>query len=229
VKKILYMFLFAALILITPTAYASNEVYYINNEGLEMTEIQYNNLLNQGFTEKQIERMDYATFIKNKDIEATIVAQKKQYVKTTTTMRNGIQYNTSQILTEEEMNQEIAAEKEQNPFSPRGASGSYYNGAASNNYKIIFATIAYLTDNDTMRYKLDTYWQTMPSNRSNDIIGIGIESSKVQIATSIDFRQDWRTSSDVAGYGISCIPKTQFTGGSAMFTLTSGSLSLLES
>ena len=228
-KKFLYMFLFATLVLLAPAVNASNEVYYTNNEGLGMTEIQYNNLLNQGFTEKQIERMDFETFNKNKDIEATIVAQKKQYVKTTTTMRNGIQTHTSQILTEDEMNEEVQAEKERNPYSLRGATGTYYNGASQNSYKIIFTTIAYLSTYDVMRYKVDTYWQMMPTTRSYDIIAIGIELPKVQIISGIDCRQDWRTSSDVSGYNTVCMPKTEGTGGSAMIDLPSGSLHILES
>ena len=228
-KKFLYMFLFATLVLLAPAVYASSEVYYTNNEGLGMTENQYNNLLNQGFTEKQIERMDYETFNKYKDIEATIVAQKKQYVKTTTRMRNGIQTHTSQILTEDEMNAEVQAEKERNPYSLRGATGTYYNGAAQNSYKIIFTTSAYLSTYDVMRYKLDTYWQMMPTTRSYDIIGIGIEAAKVQIDSLIDCRQDWRTSSDVSGYNTVCMPKTEGNGGSAMIDLPSGSLHILES
>jgi hypothetical protein len=214
--------------LVTPTVYASTEVYYTNNEGLDMTEQQYNNLLNQGFTEKQIERMDYQTFTDNKDIEASIVAQTKYYYKTTTTMRNGIQFHTSQLLTKEEMEAELQAKKEQNPYSPRDVYGTYYNGASYDDYKVLLVTITNL-DDDTMRYKLDTYWQQMPYTRSHDIMGIGVEASKVQINSIIAFRQDWRTGSDVSEYSMGCYPKTESTGGSVLFQLPSGSLSLLES
>ena len=134
-----------------------------------MTEIQYNNLLGQGFTEKQIERMDFETFEKNKDIGARIVAIDKKYVKTTTTMRNGIQIHTSQILTEEEIMEEVQAAKEQPPIQPRYVPGSYNNGSSYNTYKALQTVISNL-DDDTMRYKLDTYWFTMPSTRSYDIM-----------------------------------------------------------
>ena len=228
-KKILYTFLFAALILFAPAVYASNEVYYTNNEGLNMTEKQYNNLLGQGFTENQIRMMNYETFNANKDIEATIVAQKKQYYKTTTTMRNGIQYHTSQIITEDEMNEELSAERERNPYSLRGATGTFYNGASYNSYKVLLSTIAYLEDEDLMRYKLDTYWQTMPTTRSHDIIGIGIEAAKVYIYSSVYFYQYWRETNNEDGISYGCYPKSQNTGGSAMFELPSGSLNTLES
>ena len=80
-----------------------------------------------------------------------------------------------------------------------------------------------------MRYKLDTDWLQIPSQRSYDIMGIGIEASKVQINASIAFRQDWWTSSNTTGYGLACYPKTQSTGGLVMFPLPSGSLQTLES
>lgn len=226
-KKILYTFLVAALILVSaPNVLATSDVYYTNNEGLTMTEQQYNNLLNQGFTERQIARMDYETFEENKDIEATIVAIEKKYVKTTTIMRNGIEFHTSEFLTEEEMMAEVQATKEQ-PQYPRYVPGSYYNGSSSTSYKVIQTVIANI-DDDTMRYKLDTYWYIIPSQRSYDIMGIGIEANKVQINSGIYFRQDWWTTSDESGYDTGNYQITQSTGGIVLFPLPSGSLDTLE-
>lgn len=228
-KKILYTFLVAAMVLVSaPAVFATSDVYYTNNEGLSMSEKQYNNLRNQGFTEKQIERMDYETFMSNKDIEAKIVAEKKNYVKTTTIMRNGIQIHTSEILTEEEMMEELQAAKGQPPYSLQSVSGSYYNGSAYTDYKVIYTIISNI-DDDTMLYKLDTYWLQIPSTRSYDIMGIGIEAAKVQVNSSVIFREDWRYSSGVADHTTYCYPKTQSTGGSVMFELPSGSLQSLES
>ena len=227
-KKILYTFLVAALILVSaPAVLATSDVYYTNNEGYSMTEKQYNNLLNQGFTEKQIERMDYETFQENKDIEARIVAIDKKYVKTTTIMRNGIKTYTSESLTEEEMLKEVQAAKEQPPYSPRFVPGTYYNGAAETDYKAIQTVIANL-DDDTMRYKLDTYWYIMPSNRSYDIMGIGIEATKVQINSGIIFREDWWTTSNTTDYTTGKYTKIGNTGGVILFPLPSGSIETLE-
>lgn len=226
-KKILYTFLFAALILVSASnVFATSDVYYTNNEGLTMTEQQYNNLLNQGFMERQIARMDYETFEKNKDIEAEIVAIDKKYVKTTTIMRNGKESYTSEYLTEEEMMEEVQAAKEQ-PQYPRYVPGTYYNGSSYTSYKVIQTVIANI-DDYTMRYKLDTYWYTIPSQRSYDIMGIGIEASKVQINSGIDFRQDWWTTSDTSGYSTGRYDKTTSTGGIVLFPLPSGSLETLE-
>ena len=107
-------------------------------------------------------------------------------------------------------------------------SGSYYNGLSYNDYRVIQTRIANL-DDETMRYKLDADWLQIPSQRSYDIMGIGIEASKVQINTGIAFRQDWWTTSNTTGYGLACYPGTRNTGGFVMFPLPSGSLQSLES
>ena len=225
-KKLLYTFLFTAFVLLNTTAVnASSEVYYTNREGIQMTQAEYNNLLSVGFTERQINRMDYDTFIENKDIEGTLLSEVGTYVKTTTVMRNGIQYHSSEILTEEEMLEEVARNKEQ---PTRYASGSYYDGLAYDTYKYVVTRIANISD-EYMRYKVDTDWLQIPSIRSYDIMGIGMEASKVQLATTIFFRQDWQTSSGTFGYGTGCYPKEQTTGASVMFKLPTGSLQQLES
>jgi hypothetical protein len=225
-KKLLYTFLFAAFVLFSTTVVnASDEVYHINREGIQITQDEYNNLLNVGFTEKQIDRMDYQTFVENKDIEGTIVSRVGQYIKTSTVMRNGIQYHTSEILTEDEALEEVARRKEQ---PTRYASGDYYNGLAYDTYKYVATTIVNLGD-DIMRYKADTTWLEMPSVRSYDILGIGMEADKVQLYTTIYFRQDWLTTGGTFGHSTSCYPKEQSTGASVMFKLPTGSLEQLES
>jgi len=171
--------------------------------------------------------MDYETFQKNKDIEARIVARDKKYVKTTTIMRNGIKFHTSEYLTEEEMLEEVQAAKEQPPYSTRGVPGTYYNGGQETDYKAIQMIIMNIND-DVMRYKLDTYWYIMPSNRSYDIMGIGIEANKVQINSGIDFREDWWTTSNTTDHTTGMYEKIESTGGVILFPLPSGSLDSLE-
>ena len=96
-RKILYIVGLATMILINATAVsASNDIYYTSQKNIEMTEQEYNNLLNLGFTEDQINWMDRETFLDNKDIEATPVAHEKLIVKTTTVIRNGIKKSFNQ-------------------------------------------------------------------------------------------------------------------------------------
>ena len=225
-KKYLYSFVLATLILMSTTVVnASNEVYYTNRDNIEMTESEYNNLLNLGFTEKQIYKMDTDTFLENKDIQATVLGETGKYLKQTTIMRNGIKTYRTEEISKEEAIIEVALQSQQ---PTRGPSGNYYDG-------IFATTVIYLKtkiigiSNTTMRFKTDVTWLTMPSDRYNDIIGIGIEPSKVAISSTIKFREDWLTIYNTFGYDTICAPKIESTGGSAVFTLPSGSLSELES
>lgn len=223
--KYLYKFMIATLILISTTVVrATNEVYYTNKHNIEMTEQEYNNLLGLGFTEKQISRMDYELFMDNKDIEATVVSEDTKYVKMTTTWRNGIKYYTSAVLTEEEIMEELRHEQ---PTGPSRASGNYYNAVSYSNYIVLTSRIANI-DDTYMRYKVDMYWLQMPSVRSFDIIGIGIEPSKVEIGTNPVFRQNYTDSGGNELYSTTYYPKEGSTGGAAMFELPSGSLTDLD-
>lgn len=231
-KKFLYMVGLAALILINTTVVnATGEVYYTNRYNIEMTEQEYHNLLELGFTEAQIYRMDYQTFIDNKDIEAELLATETKYIKTTTTIRNGIAHSTNYEMTHEQIMNDMLMHNHQS-FLPGGdrpnISGSYYDGFSFDSYRMMECKIANLYDIE-LRYKVDVQWLQMPPVRSFDIIGIGIEPSKVKINSVIMFRQDWILTNNNDGYGTLCAPKSESTGGSAVFELPTGSLSVLES
>ena len=225
-KKYLYSIVLATLILMsTAVVKASNEVYYTNRENIEMTEQEYNNLLGLGFTEKQIYRMDETTFLENKDIQATVLNERGTYLKQTTIMRNGIKTYRTEEITEEEAMAEVELQSQE---PTRGPSGNYYDGVFATDVIYLKTKIVGIS-NAVMRFKTDVEWLTMPSDRYNDIIGIGIESSKVFINSTIQFREDWVKTNNTFGYDTICAPKDESTGGSAVFTLPSGSLSELES
>lgn len=222
-KKILYIFVFATLMIVmTPIVKASDDVYYRNNENIRMTEEEYHNLLNLGFTEKQIERMDYDTFISNKDIEGHIVSETKQYYKVTTEMRNGIERSTSELLSKEEYERQLQEAPQTR------TSGNYYACAVTVSYRTVTTRIMYEADY-LMRYKVDVDWHIIPSNRSYDIIGIGIEADKVEIASSLAFRQDFTYTSGSSSFSMAGYKRSNSTGGSVLFELPTGSLSNLSS
>ena len=204
---------------------ASNDVYYTNINHLEMTEQQYNNLLNQGFTEEQIYRMDEDEFLENKDVEASLVSEEKKYIKMHTTLINGIKYTTSTVLSELQY-QEALLQAQQPTYSPN-VSGSYYDGDYWDSMFEIVTRIANIND-DVFRFKMDVYWDTMPVDKYYDIMGIGFDANDVHIGTSIFFRQDWQTYSDVFDHSISCYTKDENTGGSVIFELPDVSTSSLK-
>ena len=225
-KKYLYSIVFATLILMSTTVVnASNEVYYTNKQNIEMTEKEYNNLLGLGFTENQIATMEEEEFIANKDIEGTILGEAKKYFKTTTYMRNGIK-----TMVRKEISYEEAMEAKelltQNPS--KGPSGNYYNGIFDDSVTTTTTRIIGI-NNTYMRFKVDNEWYSTPSERYYDIIGIGIESNKVQIATSILFRQNWTKADGTNGQDTTGYPKSINTGGLAIIKLPTGSITNLES
>lgn len=222
-KKFLYVVGLASLLLFNySNVNAANEAYFINKNNIEMTEKEYHNLLAIGFTKQQIDGMSYQTFTDSKDIEGAVVAESTKYIKTTTTMKNGVKsYKYYEFSSRDEIDSDI---KHKNLRTY----GSYYDGLSIDEYRILVTKIISL-DDDQMMYKLDVDWLTMPTVRSTDIMGIGIEPSKVTIYSSIYCREDWITTNDEYGYDEVCAPKYENTGGSFLFELPTGSIRSLQS
>ena len=225
-KKYLYSIVLATLILMSATVVnASNEVYYINKENVEMTEKEYNNLLGLGFSERYIEGMNQEEFLNNKDLEGSVLSENQKYLRRTTTMRNGIKITTVEEITKEEAmrDKELQSQK---GFDKGGAAGNYYDGLISTSTLVITTKIAGISKK-YMRYLIDVEWITMPTDRYNDIIGVGLESAKVQIASNIAFREEWVTGGGTHSNTTICSPIYTNTGGLAIFGLPSGSLQSL--
>ena len=220
-KKILYALLIA--FAITSVNAKSAQPYYINNEGIEMTESNYNNLKGLGFTDAQIAKMDTKTFNKNKDVEATIAAQSINHYVKVSYLQNGIKKEYYEVVTEDEYNGRLI-----NPgTSIQSVSGNYYTGLVATDDFATVSTISNIDDN-YMQYRVDVYVYDIPSTRSFDIYGIGIDNDKVQIASLIDCRQSWLYTNGSSDYNEACYPKTESTGGSAMFELPTGNLSSID-
>ena len=225
-KKYLYTIVFATVILLNTTVVqASNEVYYRNRNNIDMTEREYNNLLSLGFTEKYIDRMDQDEFLANKDIEATLLSQTTKYIKTSTMMRNGIMITTSEEITKEEAlrEKELQSQKTHN----RDPFGNYYDGIVSTTVFEMVTGISGI-DDDYMRFMNNIEWLVIPSDRYYDIIGIGMESAKVQFGSGIYFKKEWVTEGGIHNNDTVCAPKYVSTGGLSVYKLPNGNLQSLE-
>lgn len=223
-KKYLYSFVIATLILMSTTVVkASNEVYYTNKNNIDMTETEYNNLLGLGFTERQIDRMDENEFLANKNIEGTVLSEAAKYYKTTTVIRNGIKIDTVKEVTKEE-----ALDEKQSHNNPvRGPVGSYYDGISATSIIEIRSKIIGVS-NTYMRYKVDSEWLVMPYYRYYDIIGVGLEPLKVEIGSTIVFKENWLTDDDELGFDMTGYPKSESTGGSTQIQLPSGGMEYID-
>ena len=222
-KKCLYNLVFATLILMNTTVvYASNEVYYINNNGIEISEEEYNNLLTLGFSDKYIAQMEEDEFLNNKDLEGTLLSKETKYIKMTTVMRNGIRNTIIEEITYEEA-MILQSQSEHN----RGPAGNYYDGLVGTS---VFEMSTNITGigNLYMRFMNNVEWLVIPSERYYDVIGIGMEGNKVQFATNMIFKQEWVTSGGVHQYDDVCAPKYDSNGGLVIFKLPEANITSLD-
>ena len=93
-KRSSYMYIVISIFIFTFCLGNVNAAVYENYYGIEMTNEEYNNLIELGFTEQDIFLMTEETFEENKDIEATLVAKTDKYYKTIYTDLNGNPYTT---------------------------------------------------------------------------------------------------------------------------------------
>lgn len=200
-----YMYIILSIFIFTFCIGNVNAAVYENYYGIEMTNEEYNNLLNLGFTDHEIYLMNEETFEENKDIEATLIAKTNKYYKTTYTDLNGTPYTME--ITENEYNN-------QSQMNQRGT--------VNTEYKNMISTIARL--DNSFRYKVTVGWTNIPSTRSYDIIGIGF-ADDVYISSLVNFSYsyansngDWTTST--LNYGKHKIS----TGGSAVYKVPSGDI-----
>ena len=225
-RKILYIVGLATMILFNATAVsASNDIYYINENEIAMTEEEYNNLINLGFTERQISWMDEDVFLENKDIVATSVAHQKYIVKTTTVIRNGITRSYNRLLTEKELKEEMELRQQ-----PSGTNfyGNFYDGMTFDSIKEIDMRIA-IYDDEYARYKLDTYWDVIPTHRYFDVAGIYFDGTLTHRYSSVIHRQYYVTTGNdhvsLEDYYYDSNSNSAYIA----FELPSGSLESLES
>ena len=194
----LYLYVLISLFVFSLCIGKTKAAEYENYFGIEMTNQQYNNLLELGFSESEIYYMDNQTFEDNKDVLATLVAENERYYKSVYTDLDGKSYSTEVSAAEYE---------NQSPIQTRGY--------VETEYKKVVTTMSQLSNQ--FRYKVTTAWKNMPSVRSYDIIGIG-HADPVYIPTAVNFSYTYCYSSG------ECITDTLYyfkqklsTGGSAVY------------
>ncbi len=149
-----------------------NDCYINNNNNICITETEYDNLTSMGFEEKEIINMPMDVYESNKDLSGNVVATKEEYFKTVIDKRTNI-VSTFKV-NEHEYNS-----------SNRG----FDDGYVETTYKKLRTKIISVSDH--FRYKTSIEWKSNPSVRSYDIIGIGMESTKVKKQGSPTFVGDY--------------------------------------
>lgn len=178
-KKILKVMSIICLMLITNNVHAleCNEDNYQNKNGIEMTCEEIENLENLGFTDYEIAHMDQEVFDANKNLKGEVLSETTKYYKVTTYYPNQTQvFSTvgSNPVTYSEEITKAEYEVAEPTISTRGLT----EDPVSTEYKLMTTTIIN-PGTGNYRYKNTVNWKKIPSIKHYDIIGIGIEESKV--------------------------------------------------
>ena len=202
--SIISLFILLVLFMSTEQVNAAN---YKNYFGIEMTNQEYNTLINLGFSEDEIYYMSEEVYLENKDASADLVSKNTKYYKTVYTDLLGNPYNV-EITKDEYENQPNV------------------NTRATVNTEYKQMTSILSQNGSKFRYKVSVSWKKTPSTKSFDIIGVGFDDN-VYIDSSVYFNFYWCTSSgncttDASYYN----KKNTSTGGAAVFDYPDNAVSL---
>lgn len=208
-KKVLFAILLFMLII--------NVKAYTNNNNIEITEEEYLNLLSVGFTENEINNLNYDLYLKYKDTEGIGLVTNEKYYKTTNVEKNGITSSVTEEVTELEY-------LHGNDNAMITATGIIYT-----EYKKLITSLSKTSD-DIVTAKATLEWRKMPKKRSYDIIGIGYASNSIRRSLSPYFQLDYTTSSNNSYTSMTYNwHETSGYGDTAVSQLPSGSLNALSS
>ena len=168
--------------------------YLINNNNINISEEEHNNLLNLGFNETEIMNMKQQEFDENKNLKGEIVSIEEQ---------------------------EIFDIDSLDVISPMGMSQGYIETTGKK------MTTTIVSIGNYYRYKVSLEWKSIPSTRSYDIIGIGMNTN-VKFASDISFQQNYCYSANNCNSNALHTPLKINTGGTAVFQLPSSSLTSLS-
>ena len=127
---------------------------FINYYGVEMTSEEYQTLLNLGFSDYEINYMEKGIFEENKDLDSELLAQTTKYYKTVYPIYG-------------------------NSYTVEVTENEYYNHGTATLGQVITAyhtiTSSIAANGSLYRYKVTMLWNSIPSVKSYDVIGIGFD------------------------------------------------------
>ena len=216
-KRVLTLLLIGSIFFLSKEVVNAETCFVTSNNGICISETEYNNLLSMGFNDFEIRNMDLEIYNNNKNLTGSVKGVATRYIEDTT-YRNGILvFNTSRDISEEEYN------------SVKQVNGNRYvgDGYTETTYKRLDTTIIEYTNK--LRYKTSLTWKIMPSTRSYDIIGIGLDDDYVYVSGNRTFSQTYCTSITSCQTSTTADIKNQTTGAGASFQLPSGSYVIMTS
>lgn len=170
-KKVSLLLCAISLILfssISINARENKDIYFVNMNDVELTEVQYNNLL-KGFSHDTINTMSEEMINILKDDSNIKKITTTKYVETSTRYINGHPLNVSERQLS--MN-EFNASPSTSIIVPSSNSRFAANDYVETNYKKITLDVTYGTSVSTKFVTLTNIWKTIPKTKSFDVLAI---------------------------------------------------------
>ena len=170
-KKVSLLLCAISLILfssISINARENKDIYFVNMNDVELTEVQYNNLLN-GFSHDTINTMSEEMINILKDDSNIKKITTTKYVETSTRYINGHPLNVSERQLS--MN-EFNASPSTSIIVPSSNSRFAANDYVETNYKKITLDVTYGASVSTKFVTLTNIWKTIPKTKSFDVLAI---------------------------------------------------------
>lgn len=199
----------------TPGESAGTPNQFVNAQNVLITEDRFLELMDAGYTIDEIYAMDLDTY-NNANTNNPNAAVTTKYYKTTTTTL----YGTTTTETTEVTEQEYLNSDENSQVSIAAS------GTVETTYKRMTASITDTSNSSRKLYKVYMYWKQMPSTRSYDIIGLGYQSSLVELYLQPTFKNLY-TYGGTTYVDDTNIPKANTSGRGAVFPLPSNTISTL--
>lgn len=176
-KKIKFILLFILSIIFMPNVKAD----ITNINGILISSEEYNNLLNLGYDDDEINNMSLDIFEKNKDIKSELSAKVAKYYKTIYKIKNNPSETMTQSLnnisaTTIEISKEEYEAVDDNLISEEIIS-PLGDETTTNSYQKMVTTMSYISSLKQYKVKNVLTWKKMPVNRSYDIIGMANNSA----------------------------------------------------
>lgn len=173
----------------------------INHNGIKILKEEYQNLLNLGFNESEIFNMTTKEYLENRNLKGEIVSEN--------------------IIYFDDKNNVMSMDNDQ-MISPFGMQPGYIESPGKK------MTTTIVSVNGKYRYKVSLEWKKIPSTRSYDIIGIGLDGN-VKIDSGLVFQQNFCYSSNNCSSSTVHTGKSTSTGATATFQIPTQSIISLSS
>lgn len=168
----------------------TDDVFYINDNKVEMTEENYNKLLQLGYTERELKYLTQKEYNEKSDFNVCATFSQSYIQKTTTYYdKNGIVKSNIQNISEEQSAKEL--QEKNSSLETMSTKESYNYVDEYKKFTFFGSTIKYNEDDneeddneEKTKYfvKVNLDWLTTPIERYEDFIGI-VFSDVVQIQT----------------------------------------------